>query len=197
MGIKHFRFIENPKHLFECYTPPTPDEIVWKQHPVFEHLWASNAGFVECRDDYNVLVRGSLSDARGETYSYIAKAEENCEGRFLIRGGPKHPKRYPGWQRLILECFQGVQHKNKRLMRLNHNPWDNRPENLAYYFELDSFKGWLDSQQQFIDNTNQQLLMREQLLPDDMNMEEYFSDVLFIPHEFMHYYRKFKKKLDI
>lgn len=197
MSIKHFRFIENPKHLFECYTPPTPEVIVWKQHPVWDFLYAANAGYVECRDGYNALVKGSLIDSRGNTYSYMAKAEENCEGRYIVHGGPKHPKRYPSWDRLILECFRGYQHKGKRMMHLNYNPYDNSIDNLCYYHEHPDPKGWYNGYLTFMENTMKQMHLREQLLPENYDVMDYFTNVLFIPHEFTREYERYRKKMNI
>lgn len=197
MGNKHFKFVENPKHLFECFTPPTPQEIVWVQHPIWDFIWASNAGYIECRDGYNTIIKGSVIDHRGDTYTYMAKAEENCEGRFIVHGGPKHPKRYPSWGRLVLESFRGYQDKGKRMMRKNYNPYDYRIENLCYYHEHPDPKSWYNGYLKFMDNTMKQMQLREELFPEDENVMDYFINILFIPYEFTREYEKYRKKLDI
>ena len=196
MGLKHsHQFIENPKHFFECFYPPTPDEFIWKQHPVYPELWANNAGYLEWRDGIWEIVKGNIVDKRGSHYSQIVRTKDE-KGNFVPKESSSYTRksRFSSWGRLVYECFMGEAPKGKRILRINHNIFDDRPTNFAFYVNYPDSLNWLKEHQLFITNTHREMWKREQRLPLDTDAMEYFRNLLCIPWDYAQGYEKFKKQ---
>ena len=193
MGNRHLTpFIEKPKHFFECFYPPTPEEFIWKQHPSYELLWANNVGYLEWRSPDWDIAKGNLAKSRGNHFTHLVRSggfdgyKRNPVGRL-----PKF--RLASWGRLVFEAFNGHAPKGKRILRINHNPFDNRPENFAFHVSYPHAPEWLKEEKAFILATHHQMWKREQKLETGIEPLDYFTEVLFIPSDYTIGYEKFKK----
>ena len=84
--------------------------------------------------------------------------------------------------------------KGKRILRINHNIFDDRPTNFAFYVNYPDSLNWLKEHQLFITNTHREMWKREQRLPLDTDAMEYFRNLLCIPWDYAQGYEKFKKQ---
>ena len=195
MGLKHsHQFIENPKHFFECFYPPTPEEFIWKQHPSYELLWANNAGYLEWRDPDWDIAKGNLTQRRGSYSTTLVRSSEISGAKNYRWGQGRLPKvRFASWGRLVFEAFNGHAPKGKRILRINHNIYDDRPTNFAFYVDYPLAVQWLKEEKAFITATHREMWKREQKLKIDIEPLEYFTDVLMVPHDYTEGYEKFKK----
>lgn len=138
-------------HIFECVTPPTPDEMVWKLHPTLP-IEASNLGQLRCLD---------------EDDDYFERQ----------RIGIHAPKR----MKLVYECFNNtILPGYCRIKPRNSNPYDLRPENIEVILTIEMSEersASLKREQDFRDETVKQMLLRETILPSHFNIYKYFKDL--------------------
>ena len=147
------------KHLFECLTPPMPEEIIYKQHPTLP-ITATNASFVIVNDDAPMQLHYNLGKPSFQTANYK---------RFLIYGAFN-----PEESDKIVMVYP-----------INNNPYDNRIENLvsSYGKSPEAKKAILDSQKEFVKETVKEMLKREKDLLLHENLVRHFSQ-LGVPHTF-------------
>ena len=138
-------------HIFECVTPPRPDEIVWKPHPYLP-IEASNLGQIRCLDSDD---------------DYFDKQRVSIHA----------PKR----MKLIYESFNNMKLPEYcRIKPSNSNPYDLRPENIEVIFTMSMTEeraASLKREQDFRNETVKQMLLRESILPDHVNIYKYFKDL--------------------
>lgn len=147
------------RHLFECITPPMPDEIVYRKHPTVP-ITVTNASYVLLNEDAPMQLQYNLGKPSFQTSNYK---------RFLIYGA-FHPEEIPS----IAMIYP-----------INGNPYDNRIENLVSTagksFEVK--KIILDEQKKFTKETVREMLKREKEIGSSVDLVSHFCN-LGVPHTF-------------
>ncbi len=146
------------RHLFECITPPMPDEIIYKKHPIVP-ITATNGSFILLNDDAPKQLEYNIGARSFPTSNYK---------RALIYGA-FHPEEIP-----IVMVYN-----------INGNPYDNRIENLVTTSDKspEAKKIILDANKDFINESVKEMLRREKEMDPAVNMVRHFND-LGVPYNF-------------
>lgn len=136
------KFIENPKHLFECVTPPPPDEIREYEHPDLP---------IKC-DDLGVFYFNFPHEINPEWLIYADGLDRitvnknydvhlsKLEWQRIWKGKKFHGKASTislgNRTALMYECFTHNLIGSTHINHFNHNPWDCRKENLFSHHEV-------------------------------------------------------------
>lgn len=134
---------ENPEHLFECVTPPPPEEILVYQHPLFPLKMYSNGIFFCDVDEWILTIndRYGVTVSRGWDKTYEADEFIAMWGGSRFGSKSQTTVRLKSPEALAYECYHGIQlPKSEQIMFWNYNPWDLRKENL--FTSLDVPRGY-------------------------------------------------------
>lgn len=182
-------FKEFPKHLFECSIPPTPEEFIWKEHPVLP-VRANNVGYVESTDENLCFESSGGRNKYGGTIQcalYRTDTETQWYNKLDTQIG--------SLERIIYECWNEVLPKNASVVHRNFNPWDLRPENLLYFKTLNETERThrLLDRDTFTDYTVRHMIKIKNNLRPGIDVNKYWK-VLRIPKAFI---KSFNEKINI
>jgi hypothetical protein len=126
-------FIQNPRHIFECYYPPAPEEIEFFQHPVYP-IGSYSHGLMEMlHDTWNL----SVSSNRAHIHVSLGWSKtpvEDLKRAFpdANKGSDRNSLRLRGLLPVLYECyFQTDVPRRERIILKNFNPYDLRKENMT------------------------------------------------------------------
>lgn len=154
------RYEDSPSNIFECLYPPLPpeEELIWMSHPQYP-FDVSNHGTVRPNSHLRVeCVKGR-----------VKVSKQVPTGHRMVDIGSIY--------RCTMEAFTQELHPNKKIVQLNHNPYDTRIENqyLTQDFTKQERLDYLQAEKQFVQNSLNVMLQKTYALMDVDKAVRYFE----------------------
>ena len=200
-----YKYIPNPAHLFECTTPPAPEEIKIYQHPFYPiKMYSNGIFFIDSEHDFIFNPRRHDGHTVSRGYTKMPLEE------FYDMWGKAYPnsKRWSTTIRLKMaetmayECYHNVHLKdNYQVHFLNHNPYDLRKENLFCTHDTPAGyeyrKDWLKSNSAFNKRTIEEINRRvEKVTEKGLDPDKYIQ-LLDLPKKYYNLWKKSYGKIDV
>jgi hypothetical protein len=197
------KFVENPRHIFECTTPPHPGEIIHYRHPTYP-LYCDNLGILYLDNEnweISFSTKGTVNVSKmydktttQEKFMAVFGADKTVGASKAIAIGPR--------ERVVYECYYQRVADKEHVNYVNHNPWDLRKENLFTTYEVPAKyhyrHEWKKDRLAFLDESAKQINKRiVKLHAIGYNPYEYLRIMLRLPNLVITHWNKHKEKFGL
>lgn len=194
------KFVENPRHIFECTTPPPPEEFKYYRHPTHP-LYCDSLGILYLDNpewEISFTTKGAVNVSKmydrtttQEEFMAAFGADKTVGASKAITIGPR--------ERVVYECYYQRVADKEHVSYFNHNPWDLRKQNLFTTYELPSkypFRyEWKKDRLAFLDESAKEINKRVlKLHAIGYNPYTYLNIMLRLPNLVIVHWKKNKER---